>query len=138
MKRHHFNRSFPIYCWFNAKVDCTYQSIVFNVILIDYALIRYSTPAWEKAKKEFWSLSHNCFYLPRACLIKIESEALVSTSDFPAVYLPNQPYLGKGLILGKIEGQSSLVQAFFCNSRTRGPKTRNGKFVISYNFCVSF
>ena len=36
------NRPFPRYGWLNAKVDCTYQSLVFNVISIDYVLIRYT------------------------------------------------------------------------------------------------
>ena len=33
-----------------------------------------------------------CFYLPRACLIGVESEAFVSTGDL-VLYLPNQPYM---------------------------------------------
>ena len=41
-------------------------------------------------------IESSIFYLPRACLIKIESEALVSTRDFP--HVPNQPYLGKSLL----------------------------------------
>ena len=75
------NRPYPIYCWLNAKVDCTYQSLVFNVILIDYALIRFDK-LMEEGNIEELSLSQNCFDLPRTCVIKIESEALVSTSDF--------------------------------------------------------
>ena len=41
----------------------------------------------EEGNIEELSLSHNCFYLPRACLVKVKSEALVSTSDFrPVAY----------------------------------------------------
>ena len=37
--------------WLNAKVNCTYQSLVFNVILIDYALIRYAHQVMGEGNK---------------------------------------------------------------------------------------
>ena len=67
--------------WLNAKVNCIYQSFVSNIILIDYALIRYThgTDGRRKYKNYHWVISRE------HVLIKVESEALVSTNDFRPV-----------------------------------------------------
>ena len=51
----------------NPCFQCNFDRLCFDSI--------YS---WKKEIKEL-SLSYNCFYLPRTCLIKVESKALVNT-----------------------------------------------------------
>ena len=69
------------YSWLNAKVDCTYQSIVFNVILIDNASIRYG--AWEKEIKKDYQWSHS-FLSPESmsCQSWNSNKGLINTGDF--------------------------------------------------------
>ena len=84
-------RPFPRYCWLNMKIDCTYQSIAFNVILIDYTLIRYvlmgegnkiitiesfvsivSSESMFISWEHVYSISWEHVYLLRACLYSWE------------------------------------------------------------------
>ena len=99
---------FPIY-----RSDWTRKS---TVLLIDFLIDNFdwlyfdSIYLWEKEIKTdyHWVI---CFYLQRSCLIKVESEALVSANDFRPVFTKS-PYLGKGIFL-----QISFVNNFSSNDR---------------------
>ena len=53
------------------KVDCTYQILVFNVILIDYALIRYMHGRWKKEIEEL--LFSQLFLSPESNISKLKA-----------------------------------------------------------------
>ena len=109
----------------NPRFQCNFDWLCFDSI--------YS---WKKEIEEL-SLSHNCFYLPRTCLIKIENEALVSASDRLSLcaYQINRTDLGKVLLKSHVVAPCAAAShaIFIACNKNRTDQTRS---ILSHAFVL--